>query len=147
MASFNSRSPSGLRPNNGETVGDYIGVSIHAAQAGCDGMDVDVPSQPSVSIHAAQAGCDENDPTSLRIGDVSIHAAQAGCDPLELLPPLKACFVSIHAAQAGCDKEEEKEDDTEQVSIHAAQAGCDGCCKDTTKKIFSQRINRESPYQ
>jgi len=24
--------------------------------------------------------------------------------------------------------------------------GCDGCCKDTTKKRFSQRINRESPY-
>ena len=56
---FNSRSPSGLRPE--KKLDDFfvISVSIHAAQAGCDSCTVLFLPDTSVSIHAAQAGCDK----------------------------------------------------------------------------------------
>ena len=102
------------------------GVSIHAAQAGCDTCGFVVVIRPSVfqftqpkraatpasfvtslhirvSIHAAQAGCDEYNKFDERYIGVSIHAAQAGCDFLHQPTPLRI-QVSIHAAQAGCDK-------------------------------------------
>ena len=190
LISIDSRSPSGLRltklqngdqdvkfqftqPKRAATcaviANDVVnGVSIHAAQAGCDLRKVSGLITPDVSIHAAQAGCDtlatsqgstqvsfnSRSPSGLRqvvaiqliySADVSIHAAQAGCD----YGGISRTFlrsVSIHAAQAGCDDGVLACCTLAVVSIHAAQAGCDGCCKDTTKKRFSQRINRESPY-
>ena len=233
-ACFNSRSPSGLRPQlnqftlvfdevsihaaqagcdhllarlwqispvsihaaqagcdrGGQIYRSRVLVSIHAAQAGCDAFLDQIQKQQIVSIHAAQAGCDKTAGGLRRVYTVSIHAAQAGCDKVSFQtlftivlfqftqPKRAATFirygqraqvvfqftqpkraatggfvrrelsqrVSIHAAQAGCDKSVNAFNLFDYVSIHAAQAGCDGCCKDTTKKRFSQRINRESPY-
>ena len=59
----------------------------------------------------------------------------------EIIAELKSKRTTEHP-----DAEQAKKAIDPKVSIHAAQAGCDGCCKDTTKKRFSQRINRESPY-
>ena len=55
---FNSRSPSGLRRLLPEVRELGKGVSIHAAQAGCDQELTENVRKLSVSIHAAQAGCD-----------------------------------------------------------------------------------------
>ena len=168
ISSFNSRSPSGLRRASSKTKLAKMTVSIHAAQAGCDTLATSQGStqvsfnsrSPSglrqvvaiqliysadVSIHAAQAGCDYGGISRTFLRSVSIHAAQAGCD-LQVLTTNFFFYVSIHAAQAGCDDGVLACCTLAVVSIHAAQAGCDGCCKDTTKKRFSQRINRESPY-
>ena len=100
-----------------------------------------------VSIHAAQAGCDwhahyfrhvylsfnSRSPRGLRRETLvflrmkmKFQFTQPKRAATRNRAPLPSCWF---------------------VSIHAAQAGCDGCCKDTTKKRFSQRINRESPYQ
>ena len=144
--SFNSRSPSGLRRASSKTKLAKMTVSIHAAQAGCDTL--------ATSQGSTQVSFNSRSPSGLRqvvaiqliySADVSIHAAQAGCD----YGGISRTFlrsVSIHAAQAGCDDGVLACCTLAVVSIHAAQAGCDGCCKDTTKKRFSQRINRESPY-
>ena len=78
--SFNSRSPSGLRQDNIKMTGKVTEVSIHAAQAGCDITDAITGSLRSVSIHAAQAGCDWDLLPREASLTVSIHAAQAGCD-------------------------------------------------------------------
>ena len=102
-------------------------VSIHAAQAGCDDLEVHPTRQPW--------SFNSRSPSGLRLYQhlhfqadncVSIHAAQAGCDwPSEPVNPKTRLFqftqpkraatlqvlttkfffyVSIHAAQAGCDK-------------------------------------------
>ena len=99
-----------------------------------------------VSIHAAQAGCDVGAKCARRSGKRFNSRSPSGLR-LNLDPKnVAAITVSIHAAQAGCDISILGRGAKCRVSIHAAQAGCDGCCKDTTKKRFSQRINRESPY-
>ena len=60
LASFNSRSPSGLRHESNQLIHAKQKVSIHAAQAGCDRSILDeLFACPFVSIHAAQAGCDK----------------------------------------------------------------------------------------
>ncbi len=100
--SFNSRSPSGLRPVLFYRCLCRIEFQFtqpkRAATRHLFGIDRTLP----VSIHAAQAGCDRKSTINTSNHDVSIHAAQAGCDqtPLEPSPIL---LVSIHAAQAGCD--------------------------------------------
>ena len=60
-ASFNSRSPNGLRHLG---IAHLIGlrvVSIHAAQMGCDLATYRLLAGALVSIHAAQMGCDLQD--------------------------------------------------------------------------------------
>ena len=125
---FNSRSPSGLRPAHVVGVPIRDGVSIHAAQAGCDVILTVSPMCP-VSFNSRS-------PSGLRLKFfldklsyvmfqftqpkraatpvasmpgvnvlVSIHAAQAGCDTLPVIPDQTIRYVSIHAAQAGCDSE------------------------------------------
>ena len=123
--SFNSRSPSGLRlwgyecnlptckfqftqPKRAATshrrrTAHRHRVSIHAAQAGCDGRCTHVVFSPRMfqftqPKRAATHRCD----WSRQRGCVSIHAAQAGCD-IDKEMTVTALSVSIHAAQAGCD--------------------------------------------
>ena len=103
-ASFNSRSPSGLRHGGGGAYPRPSNVSIHAAQAGCDpkkyGAGLKLSTfqftQPKraatcsfVSTTAKHFCFNSRSPSGLRhcpcchlqgLGDVSIHAAQAGCD-------------------------------------------------------------------
>ena len=80
-SSFNSRSPSGLRPR------------VH---------------QSMLRLHLFQFTQPKRAATTLTYGHavfflVSIHAAQAGCDPRPARSPSLPSSVSIHAAQAGCD--------------------------------------------
>ena len=121
---FNSRSPSRLRLSISAVYIVLLPVSIHAAQAGCDGAAASVASsligfqftQPkraatwACRLHNIFRGFNSRSPSGLRqeIGVslipqyVSIHAAQAGCDLL-ILRVTRNITVSIHAAQAGCD--------------------------------------------
>ena len=78
---FNSRSPSGLRLAIARNIAEQLTVSIHAAQTGCD-----------FNKHGfcySYRRFNSRSPSGLRRSDfgksmqgviVSIHAAQAGCD-------------------------------------------------------------------
>ena len=58
-----------------------IGISIHAAQEGCDNESYAIgPAWYAISIHAAQEGCDVIFPDRKPRQRISIHAAQEGCD-------------------------------------------------------------------
>ena len=58
LASFNSRTPGGVRPT--EVLVKYLprSVSIHAPREGCDWGVRRSPVQRDVSIHAPREGCD-----------------------------------------------------------------------------------------
>ena len=123
-------------------------VSIHAAQAGCD--------QVRRAYHPTKRAFQFTQPKRAATGEyltaalsftVSIHAAQAGCDPMSLCLISSTTTFQFTQPKRAATLGRSFESSVDCVSIHAAQAGCDGCCKDTTKKRFSQRINRESPYQ
>ena len=144
-------------------------VSIHAAQAGCD-----LAMMPNIRLPSS---FNSRSPSGLRLGiglrldcltrfnSRSPSGLRLPREPRCIIDPRfqftqpkwaatignkvddTVLNVSIHAAQVGCDFLYVGSILYRYVSIHAAQVGCDGCCKDTTKKRFSQRINRESPYQ
>ena len=81
----------------------YGGVSIHAAQAGCDlGM---------MTFPKVKAGFNSRSPSGLRRG---VHKSKISKAIFQFTQPKRAatgagseqsgaCGVSIHAAQAGCD--------------------------------------------
>ena len=144
---FNSRSPSGLRPYMRQqelidkqfqftqpkraATGKCFGcmrmrcVSIHAAQAGCDGLGLVYTRYNEVSIHAAQAGCDKYAIYHQVVLLVSIHAAQAGCDcDFSTVADVSGKFQFTQPKRAATEIEKDKAK-TLNVSIHAAQAGCD----------------------
>ena len=121
---FNSRSPSGLRPRI-DCWSEETGVSIHAAQAGCDYKITTLPFKKLLFQFTQPK----------RAATVRGRVVTVGLYQFQFTQPKRAATEPSAAAPR-----------LSGVSIHAAQAGCDGCCKDTTKKRFSQRINRESPY-
>ena len=55
---FNPRSPRGLRQAGSAERTQFIIISIHAAQEGCDFESKRRLAKPTISIHAAQEGCD-----------------------------------------------------------------------------------------
>ena len=146
--SFNSRSPSGLRPfrlrlhllllvfqftqPKRAATGCASNTSCYK---GCFNSRSPSGLRPRyklichfysiVSIHAAQAGCDQHRTCHQPLHKVSIHAAQAGCDLETITHEKLKARVSIHAAQAGCDMVLALLRCLMRVSIHAAQAGCD----------------------
>ena len=77
---FNPRSPRGLRHLKNTVGRNRNGISIHAAQEGCDGTDHGVKRADVISIHAAQEGCDFCAAFHISVFAISIHAAQEGCD-------------------------------------------------------------------
>ena len=137
---------------------------------GCDKIGLLVYFLSGVSIHAAQAGCDRSvyfwlcgslrfnsrSPSGLRLTCTQTtynvkcfnSRSPSGLRQASHLPLCTTILVSIHAAQAGCDTDpppmteadivfqftQPKRAATEDavrlchrppVSIHAAQAGCD----------------------
>ena len=125
-------------------------VSIHAAQAGCDGRGLSRPlvclgfnsrspsglRQALQSIQAATDGFNSRSPSELRRQTSLIRNDGTSFNsrsPSGLRHKVDAyeqetSLVSIHAAQAGCDWVERAATADEDVSIHAAQAGCDLVC-------------------
>ena len=90
---FNSRSPSRLRLSISAVYIVLLPVSIHAAQAGCDGAAASVASsligfQFTQPKRAATIIEESYQPTVT----VSIHAAQAGCD-FVLRCPAIVCYM------------------------------------------------------
>ena len=148
LISIDSRSPSGLRltklqngdqdvkfqftqPKRAATcaviANDVVnGVSIHAAQAGCDLRKVSGLITPDVSIHAAQAGCDmgkwltakfepsfnSRSPSGLR---PMLPTILLGSNEFQFTQPKRAATCQLRCSSS-----------PHPVSIHAAQAGCDG---------------------
>ena len=95
-----------------------------------------------VSIHAAQAGCDIVHPFKVLVYSVSIHAAQAGCDLVFLYIPFDCTFQFTQPKRAATSLRGfgEYADD---VSIHAAQAGCDFA--PPSSRLDFRRFNSRSP--
>ena len=150
QASFNSRSPSGLRLDT--TPRGIAPFSFNSrSPSGLRRPFSSLNSRPCcVSIHAAQAGCD----FACRICTTSTvcfnSRSPSGLRPLELLPPLKACSCFNSRSPSGLRpplrrllldqrlcfnsrspsglrrfKDGEVVLLSTFVSIHAAQAGCD----------------------
>ena len=104
---FNSRSPSGLRHNFACLLLSFS-VSIHAAQAGCDGQTVTVTStlisfnsrspsglRPSCRIYRRAIGCfNSRSPSGLRRRD---GGAWGVCKPFQFTQPKRAATGSRHA--------------------------------------------------
>ncbi len=144
LASFNSRSPSGLRlaivaPS---VVRALTFQFTQPKRAGDQRKDKDAPFQFTQPKRAAT-----RDLSGERWRDACFNSRS----PSGLRPPSIAVIISSERFQFTQPKRAAttvlySSTHKQAVSIHAAQAGCDGCCKDTTKKRFSQRINRESPY-
>ena len=101
--SFNSRSPSGLRPSRWLYQWAAREFQFTQPKRAATGGLFDVSPVFRVSIHAAQAGCDNRVSYQSKVHRVSIHAAQAGCDRSFFYHLTIFFSVSIHAAQAGCD--------------------------------------------
>ena len=126
------------------------GISIHAAQEGCDFDRIKRrrnhlcdfnPRSPrglrpcassrlfrslQISIHAAQEGCDVQHQDLFAAKEISIHAAQEGCD--------KEASCSIRIAHSHFNPRSPRGlrhfpllvfKPNGQISIHAAQEGCD----------------------
>ena len=105
-ASFNSRTPGGVRRGRGVGLAQGChgfnsrtpgGVRLHHPPIGTDGS--------GVSIHAPREGCDVKvSDLKILLNSVSIHAPREGCDYLSLAPLRHCGIVSIHAPREGCDK-------------------------------------------
>ena len=104
-ASFNSRTPGGVRRGRGVGLAQGChgfnsrtpgGVRLHHPPIGTDGS--------GVSIHAPREGCDVKvSDLKILLNSVSIHAPREGCDYLSLAPLRHCGIVSIHAPREGCD--------------------------------------------
>ena len=79
-ASFNSRTPGGVRLQVTPPFGRGIRVSIHAPREGCDARQIHQGAGDGVSIHAPREGCDEIFNNCRGKIAVSIHAPREGCD-------------------------------------------------------------------
>ena len=58
VASFNSRTPGGVRPVHVLYLDEFRDVSIHAPREGCDYLSEECGVWEGVSIHAPREGCD-----------------------------------------------------------------------------------------
>ena len=143
---FNSRSPSRLRLSISAVYIVLLPVSIHAAQASCDGAAASVASsligfqftQPkraatwACRLHNIFRGFNSRSPSGLRqyfaaycaTHTVSIHAAQAGCDK-KLACPLYLNTFQFTQPKRAATWFYRAFLGFGGVSIHAAQAGCD----------------------
>ena len=65
---FNPRSPRGLRRRGKEYQACRQGISIHAAQEGCDVIQSAIVWRGTISIHAAQEGCDSKNEMAITSG-------------------------------------------------------------------------------
>ena len=127
---FDPRTPSGVRPTScwlriepclfrsthpkrGATASKWLWgqsekISIHAPQAGCDGVTNCAITSPFTfrSTHPKR-GATEYPLHFAVIVVISIHAPQAGCDNYPFVN--KIIFdISIHAPQAGCDRDDHR---------------------------------------
>ena len=102
---FNPRSPRGLRPS--AYAGGVIdfGISIHAAQEGCDECEYyNTGTSLSISIHAAQEGCDCLFKPQCKRTSVFQSTQPKRAATLTNWFVVFFADISIHAAQEGCDK-------------------------------------------
>ena len=102
---FNPRSPRGLRPKSKDIGSIEPGISIHAAQEGCDliSLILMLSLRKFQSTQPKRAATVEEAKVAIKQA-ISIHAAQEGCD-IDNFCPKKILVISIHAAQEGCDQQ------------------------------------------
>ena len=108
------------------------GISIHAAQEGCDFAHSDSSTVTQDFNPRSPRGLRRNFRHCLRFHclRISIHAAQEGCDGLRFYRTFSSPPISIHAAQEGCDGDVFTVITPHKfISIHAAQEGCDHIAK------------------
>ena len=87
--------------------------------------DEEQDAMDGISIHAAQEGCDKGVRTWTKAISISIHAAQEGCDILTLqIVMMPKQFQSTQPKRAATIIAEIKRL-SQRISIHAAQEGCD----------------------
>ena len=103
-ASFNSRTPGGVRPAPSLLLLSLELVSIHAPREGCDDTQGGVGNSPrDVSIHAPREGCDARLVLLKRLLR-SFNSRTPGGVRLDVHQLLAAVVVvSIHAPREGCD--------------------------------------------
>ena len=148
-ASFNSRTPGGVRRAGVRRTRREPQVSIHAPREGCDsagrgcsprqvrfnsrtpggvrlGQFLMPQRAVSVSIHAPREGCDLRLAIRLLLPRVSIHAPREGCDSrvLTLLHPDSDCFNSRTPGGVRPPRYRTRRRGG-HVSIHAPREGCD----------------------
>ena len=81
------------------------GISIHAAQEGCDISCMFLATSISSDFNPRSPRGLRHNPLAFfeAYPIISIHAAQEGCDPPPKNGKLLYGVISIHAAQEGCD--------------------------------------------
>ena len=85
-------------------IGTYsVTISIHAAQEGCDLVQLESKDKMRISIHAAQEGCDRNMLTRMNVYIVFQSTQPKRAATFAVTEVRKEWNISIHAAQEGCD--------------------------------------------
>ena len=126
-ASFNSRTPGGVRRTSDIMSSSDNSVSIHAPREGCDLVVLIIAQMGDrcVSIHAPREGCDE----PLDGVFIVLHSFNSRT-PGGVRPGLKAfceehsLFQFTHPGR-GATTQEVLRNEREMVSIHAPREGCD----------------------